>query len=191
MWRLLGGVLIGWGLGSNDSANIFGTGVAANVVRYRTAIILTAVFVIVGALLEGHKSMHTVGDLSNISYDAAFVATFSAGLCISVFSYLSLPVSTSQAIIGAILGIGVISGIADLSRLYKVVLCWIFTPIGAMVFSGLLYPFLGKVFNRYLTNIQMRNILNLPYFLRDAMVHIRLVRTMLPMLQAFMLDLVT
>jgi phosphate/sulfate permease len=37
MWRLVGGAFIGWGLGSNDSANIFGTGVAANVLKYRAA----------------------------------------------------------------------------------------------------------------------------------------------------------
>ena len=157
MWRLSGGVLIGWGLGSNDAANVFGTGVAANVLKYRTAIILVSVFLIVGALLEGGKSMATVGEMSEMSNDAAFVATFSAGLCVSFFSYLSLPVSTSQAIMGAVLGIGTISGIPDFSRLYKVVLCWILTPIGAMIFSGLLYPVLGKFFERRLTNIQVRN----------------------------------
>ncbi|MBW1995289.1 MAG: anion permease [Deltaproteobacteria bacterium] len=158
MWRLLGGVLIGWGLGSNDSANIFGTGVAANVLKYRTAIVLTAGFVIAGALAEGHKSMHTVGDMSNISPDTAFIATLSAGLCVSVFSYLSLPVSTSQAIIGAVLGIGLVSGIPDLTHLYKVLLCWLFTPFGGMVFSALVYPLLGRIFERFLTNIQWRNI---------------------------------
>ena len=157
MWRLAGGVLIGWGLGSNDSANIFGTGVAANALRYRTAIILTSGFVIVGALLEGHKSMDTVGEMSKMSHDSAFIAAFSAGLCVSVFSYLSLPVSTSQAIMGAILGIGMISGIPHFTRLYKVVLCWVFTPIGAMMLSSLLYPLLGKLFGRFLTSIQTRN----------------------------------
>jgi inorganic phosphate transporter, PiT family len=58
MWRLIGGIFFGWSLGSNDSANIFGTGVAANVIHFRTAIILTSIFLIIGALLEGHKSMN-------------------------------------------------------------------------------------------------------------------------------------
>ena len=165
MWRLAGGVLIGWGLGSNDAANVFGAGVAANVLKYRTAIILVSIFVIAGALLEGHKSMDTVGEMSKMSHDAAFVATFSAGLCVSFFSYLSLPVSTSQAIMGAVLGIGMISGIPDFSRLYKVLLCWIFTPIGAMIFSRLLYPIFGKLFGKILRNIQMRNA-----FIKSALV---------------------
>ncbi len=46
MWKLIGGVFIGWGLGSNDSANLFGTGVAASVVKYKTAIILISIFVV-------------------------------------------------------------------------------------------------------------------------------------------------
>ena len=165
MWRLLGGVLIGWGLGSNDSANIFGTGVAANVLKWKTAVILISIFVIIGALAEGHKSMGTVGKMSHLSHNAAFVAALSAGICVSVFSFLSLPVSTSQAIMGAVLGIGMISGISDFSRLYKVILCWIFTPIGALVLSGILYPIFGRLFRKFLTNIQLRNA-----FIKSALI---------------------
>ncbi|MGD9016590.1 MAG: inorganic phosphate transporter, partial [Desulfobacterales bacterium] len=64
MWQLLGGIFLGWGLGSNDSANLFGTGVAAKVVEYRTAIVLISIFVVAGALSEGYKNMNTVGAMS-------------------------------------------------------------------------------------------------------------------------------
>ena len=158
MWTLIGGVFLGWGLGSNDSANIFGTGVAARVLTYRTATILISIFVVVGALLEGYKSMGIVGEMSTMSHMTAFVAAFAAGICVATFSYLSLPVATSQAIMGAILGIGLISGIPDLTRLYKVVLCWVFTPIGAMVLGRVLYPILGNIFQKILADLQLRNI---------------------------------
>jgi PiT family inorganic phosphate transporter len=158
VWTLIGGVFLGWGLGSNDSANIFGTGVAARVLTYRTATILISIFVVVGALLEGYKSMGIVGEMSTMSHMAAFVAAFAAGLCVAIFSYLSLPVATSQAIMGAILGIGLISGIPDLTRLYKIVLCWVFTPIGAMVLGRVLYPILGNIFQKILADLQLRNI---------------------------------
>jgi len=158
VWTLIGGVFLGWGLGSNDSANIFGTGVAARVLTYRTATILISIFVVVGALLEGYKSMGIVGEMSTMSHMAAFMAAFAAGLCVAIFSYLSLPVATSQAIMGAILGIGLISGIPDLTRLYKVVLCWVFTPIGAMVLGRVLYPIFGNVFQKILADLQLRNI---------------------------------
>ena len=108
MWKLVGGVFLGWGLGSNDSANIFGTGVAANVIKYRTAIILTSVFLFIGALMEGFKNMNTVGEMSIMTDSAAFIATLAAGLCMATFSFVSLPVSASQAIMGAVLGIGLV-----------------------------------------------------------------------------------
>jgi PiT family inorganic phosphate transporter len=158
VWKLIGGVLVGWGLGSNDSANIFGTGVAANAIRYRTAIVLISIFVVVGALLEGHKSMYTVGEMSRLSHMAAFIAALAAGLTVSVFSYLSLPVSTSQAVMGAVLGIGMISGIPDFTRLYKVVICWVLTPIGGIIFSYVLYPLLGKIFQKVLMDLRLRNM---------------------------------
>jgi len=158
MWRLIGGIFLGWGLGSNDCANIFGTGVAANVIRFRTAIILTSIFLIIGALLEGHKSMDTVGEMSTITDTAAFIATLSAGLSMAMFSYLSLPVSASQAIMGAVLGIGMISGIPDLSKLYKIVLCWVLTPVCGMFFTAALYPFFGKIFKTFLVNVHSRDL---------------------------------
>jgi PiT family inorganic phosphate transporter len=102
--------------------------------------------------------MDTVAEMSRMPHMAAFMAAFAAGLCVAIFSYLSLPVATSQAIMGAVLGIGLISGIPDLTRLYKVVLCWIFTPIGAMVISRVLYPLLGNAFQRVLADLQLRNI---------------------------------
>jgi len=158
VWTLIGGVFLGWGLGTNDAANIFGTGVAARVLTYRTATILISIFVVIGAFFEGYKSMGTVGDMSTLSHMAAFISAFAAGVCVATFSYLSLPVATSQAIMGAVLGIGLISGIPDITRMYKVVFCWVFTPIGAMVISRVLYPILGNIFQKILADLQMRNI---------------------------------
>lgn len=165
MWKLIGAVFLGWSLGSNDSANIFGTGVAANVVKYKTAIVLTAIFVVIGALLEGYKSMDTVGEMIQLSHMAAFIATLSAGFCVAVFSYISLPVATSQAIMGAVLGIGMISGIPDFSKLSKVLLAWVLTPIGAMLFTAILYPVVGKLFKNILLDIKRRNL-----FIRTALI---------------------
>ena len=42
MYHVLGGAYLGWALGSNDAANVFGTAVASHMVRYRTAVLLAA-----------------------------------------------------------------------------------------------------------------------------------------------------
>ncbi len=157
MWTLLSGIFLGWGLGSNDSANIFGTGVAANILKYRTAVILISIFVLAGALLEGHKPMDTVGKFSNLSATTAFVSALAAGITVALMSYLSLPVSTSQAIIGGLLGIGIVYGFADFSKLYKVIICWIMTPIGAVIVSIVLYKGLGVLFQRIIRDLRLQS----------------------------------
>ena len=61
---LAAGLFMGWSLGTNDAANAFGTAVATRVVKYRTSIIIIAVMVILGAVLQGADD---IGKLSSIS----------------------------------------------------------------------------------------------------------------------------
>lgn len=145
MYRLISGVFMGWALGSNDSANVFGAAVYSRTVRFRTAVILVAVFVIVGALLEGREGMHTLSSLVDQTVQTAFVASLSAALTVTLMSILKLPVSTSQAMVGAILGIGAHVGGLDFGQLTKVLIAWVCTPIGTIVVSVILYPILGKI----------------------------------------------
>jgi len=158
MWKIISGIFLGWTLGSNDSANIFGTGVAAKIIKYRTAIILISIFVILGSVLEGEKCFATVGKLSNLTPESAFWVALAAGITMFMVTYIALPCSTSQAIIGAVLGAGMVSGIPDFSRLYKIVACWILAPISAFIFSFILYHFIGFFFERYITSPQKRSV---------------------------------
>jgi PiT family inorganic phosphate transporter len=157
MWKLISGIFLGWTLGSNDSANVFGTAVATKIVTYRTAILLTSTFVILGALIEGEKCFATVGELFTLTPKDAFWAALSAGITMFVVTYLSLPSSTSQAIIGAILGVGMVSGIPDFIRLYRIIACWVLTPIGGIIISFILYYFIGFFFERYIASPQKRS----------------------------------
>ncbi|MBW2077942.1 MAG: anion permease [Deltaproteobacteria bacterium] len=157
MWRLISGIFLGWTLGSNDSANIFGTGVAAKIIKYRTAIILISIFVILGAVAEGEKCFSIVGKLSNLTPESAFWTALAAGITMFVLTYLALPCSTSQAIIGAVLGAGMVSGVVEFSRLYKIVACWLLAPISAIIISFMLYHFIGFFFERYIASPKKRS----------------------------------
>ncbi len=157
MWKVISGIFLGWTLGSNDSANIFGTGVAAKIIKYRTATILISIFVILGAVVEGEKCFATVGKLINLTPESAFYAALAAGITMFILTYLALPCSTSQAIIGAVLGAGMVSGIPDFSRLYKIVACWILAPISAVILSYILYHLIGFFFEGYITSPQKRS----------------------------------
>jgi len=150
MWQVLSGVFLGWSLGSNDASNVFGTAVASRMVRFWTAAILCSVFVILGAMLEGGAGMETYAGLleNQTSPNLAFAVGFSAAVTVTLMSFLALPVSTSQAVVGAMVMVGVMESTLDTGSLTKIVACWVGTPIGAAAISVVLYFVLGKLLNR-------------------------------------------
>lgn len=148
MLPLLGGVFLGWSLGANDAANCFGSAVASRMVKFRTAAVLCALFVVVGALVEGRAGIETLKDLTAVSLEQAVVITVAAALTVSILTVLGLPASTSQAAVGAILGIGFFNQDINLAGLGKVVACWFGTPVGAVLAALVLYRILGTAYNR-------------------------------------------
>jgi len=143
---LLPSVYMGWSLGANDAANIFGTGVMTGVIRFRTACLLISLFVILGALLEGQKTIHTVGYFTQLNLKLALIATLAGASVVTLMTVLSLPVSTSQAILGGVMGISIfVGGVASFpwDKFTRIVLSWILTPFGAMVISFGLYWFMS------------------------------------------------
>lgn len=141
-----GGLFLGWTLGANDSANVFGTAVASRIISFRHACILCGFAVILGAFLQGAAGIHTLSGLTTQSVSTAVIVTVSAAITGTFMTYLAIPISTSQAVVGAILGIALATDNADYSGLTKVVLCWIGTPIGSIIISCVLYKLLEWFF---------------------------------------------
>jgi PiT family inorganic phosphate transporter len=148
MLSLLSGVFLGWSLGANDASNVFGSAVASKMVKFWTAAILASVFVLLGALLEGQAGIETLTGLTDMSLKMAVIASVSAAVTVTLMTAIGLPVSTSQAVVGAILGIGFLNRQVNLSGLGKVVICWFGTPIGGLVIAALIYKLLAAVYNR-------------------------------------------
>jgi PiT family inorganic phosphate transporter len=147
MWQLSSGIFLGWSLGANDASNVFGTAVASRMVKFTTAAGLCSLFVVLGALLEGREGMETYQQLSPMSANLAFIVGLSAGATVALMSFWRLPVSTSQAVVGALVLIGLLRSSLDTSSLLKVVLCWVGTPIGAALATIMLYYTVGKLLN--------------------------------------------
>ena len=138
---LSSGLFLGWSLGANDAANIFGTAVGSRMVRFGTAALICSVFVVLGATISGSGAAHTLGELGSVDAIAgAFMAALAAALTVFVMTKLGLPVSTSQGIVGAIIGWNLFSGHAtDLSALAKILGTWVGAPLLGAVFGALLY----------------------------------------------------
>jgi PiT family inorganic phosphate transporter len=159
MWELLSGVFLGWCLGTNDSASLFGTGVSTGIVKYRTAVLLTAFFVLLGALIEGPKCMGTFGELSRLLSIEAFFCTLAAAIIMAIMINLGIPSSASQAIIGAVIGAGIVSGSADFTKLFMIVSCWAIAPVAALFIAYVLHRFLSYLLAKTGTSLTRRNFL--------------------------------
>jgi PiT family inorganic phosphate transporter len=186
MEMLLGTVLlaaafyVGWNIGANDAANCIGTTVGAQVMPYRMAALMMAVFVILGGALQGHHVMKTVGKGIVIADSSAYeahhaepapaefdeffpddrlpdlailVALLSAGFFVTLATFSSTPVSTSQAIVGGVAGVGL--GIVGMQSAYfklgvllKILGAWVISPVLTMVMAFAVYTCLSLVLRR-------------------------------------------
>lgn len=174
---ILAGFYVGWNIGANDAANCIGTTVGAQIISYRQAVAVMAVFVILGGVLQGHQVMKTVGKGIVITEaeayeeqhgnppDATFwehfpeqrlpdkailVALLSAGFFVTLATFSSVPVSTSQAIVGGVAGVGI--GVVGLDASYfkltvllKIFSAWVVSPILTMILAYLLYSLLSRL----------------------------------------------
>ncbi len=141
LFFLSSGLFLGWSLGANDAANIFGTAVGTKMIRFKTAAIVASIFVILGAVIQGAGANSTLGKLGSVStLAAAFTVALSAALTVYWMTRLKLPVSTSQSIVGAIIGWNFYTNNpTDLSILTKIVTTWISGPILGGIVAILLF----------------------------------------------------
>jgi len=146
LFFLTSGLFLGWSLGANDASNVFGSAVGSKMVSFRRAAIIASIFVILGAVLQGAGGSDTLGKLGGVNaIGGSFTLALAAGITVYVMTKFSLPVSTTQAIVGAIIGWNIFTGNStDASTLSKIVATWISGPILGAVFAILLYILILK-----------------------------------------------
>lgn len=144
------GLLLGWSLGTNDAANIFGTAVGSRMISFIRAAWIASIFVIIGAVFQGRGASETLTSLGEVdALGGAFTVALSAGISVFLMTRSRLPVSTSQAVVGAILGWTAFTGQGtDYAVLTKIVGTWISGPILGAIFAALLYLLLREILRR-------------------------------------------
>ena len=161
LFFLSSGLFLGWSLGANDAANVFGTAVGTRMIRFTTAALICSAFVIVGAVVGGSGTTHTLGKLGAVNaLGGAFMVALSAGFTVYVMTRFSLPVSTSQAIVGAIIGWNFFSGSpTDTSALTKIVTTWVACPLLAAGFAMVFVIIFEQVTRRYPVHLLWEDML--------------------------------
>jgi PiT family inorganic phosphate transporter len=146
MLALLPGLYLGWGIGANDAANTFGPQVGAGIIAFRRAVVLAAIFALLGAVLEGQKVFPTLGGLTRLTLETSVVAALAAGLTVHVMTRFGMPISTSHSIVGALVTVGLVKGTGFSGPIaLKVGVTMMTAPIGAGVIAYLLYQALAWV----------------------------------------------
>jgi len=137
---LLGaGLYVGWNIGANDTANCIGTTLGCGLIPLRFASFLVAVFATLGAFLQGGEVMETIGSgivKSALHPIALLVALTCSGFFVTLATFFKIPTSTSQAVVGAIAGIGFATHSEVNTRTFFLILeSWLFCPIMVLVLS--------------------------------------------------------
>ncbi|MAF95508.1 MAG: inorganic phosphate transporter [Rhodospirillaceae bacterium] len=141
LFFLTSGLFLGWALGANDAANVFGTAVGTRMIRFSTAAVICFVFVVLGAVISGAGTTETLGKLGAIdALPGSFMAAFAAALAVYLMTKAGLPVSTTQAIVGAIIGWNLFTDtVTDSTALTKILSTWLISPILAAGFAVVLF----------------------------------------------------
>ncbi len=135
--------------GSNDVANaigplaaIFGVIESGGIIGAKSTLPLWVLLVggggiVFGLITYGHKVIATVGTgITQLTPSRGFAATLAAASTVVIASGTGLPVSTTQVLVGAVLGVGLARGMAALDTrvIKKIFLSWIVTlPAGALM----------------------------------------------------------
>jgi len=102
--------------------------------------------IVIGLITYGHKVIATIGTgITQLTPSRGFAATLAAAATVVIASGTGIPVSTTQVLVGAVLGVGLARGVAALDTrvINKIFLSWIVTlPAGA--FMSILFFFALK-----------------------------------------------
>ncbi len=164
---LSGGLFLGWLLGSKDTVNIFGSSVSSQMLNFRKAAFIAAFFILLGSVFGGEGTTRTIHELGNIPTPAvSFLIAVTAALVVLLLTRIKLAVSTSQTLVGAIIGWLFYSKFdIDVSTLSNIVLSWIFAPLCGLFISALLFLLV-----KFLIKKTRVHIIKLDYYLRIGLI---------------------
>ncbi len=154
---LLIGFYAAWNIGANDVSNAMGTSVGSRALTIRQAVIIAAIFEFCGALFFGsHVSetlqqgiikSNTFADDPSILVDGMLSALLASGIWLQLATYFGLPVSTTHAIVGAIVGFGaVVGGVEAIywDEVFSIAGSWVVSPLLGALCGFVLFSILRK-----------------------------------------------
>ncbi len=144
------GLWMTWGIGANDLANIMSTAMGSKAISVKQALIIAIFFEIAGAFLGGNEVSDTIrGGIIDIEGFPPAILVYgllsvllAGATWITIASFLGMPVSITNAIVGAIVGVGALMlGIDAIhwETVGYIAISWVSSPLIAGVVAFLLF----------------------------------------------------
>ncbi|HCX3324491.1 TPA: inorganic phosphate transporter [Legionella pneumophila] len=134
--------LMTWGVGANDLANVMSTTMGSKAVSVRQAMLIAIIFEFAGAFLGGEGVTETMRDgiintsqLSNeplILIEGMLCVLFACTIWMNLASYLGVPVSITNALVGSMVGFGTIVLGPDAihwNQVARIAIGWVSSPL--------------------------------------------------------------
>ena len=145
--------------GSNDVANAVGPVAAVvHVTRFHEVpafaevpwwlLAMGGIGIAVGLATYGRRVVNTVGNsITRMTPTRGFCAEFATALTTMLASYLGLPLSSTQVLVGAIIGVGLARGVTGLNSrvIHRIARSWVFSLPATAVLSAALFVVLQFV----------------------------------------------
>ncbi|MXY96582.1 MAG: inorganic phosphate transporter, partial [Gemmatimonadetes bacterium] len=154
--QIMSACAVAFAHGSNDVANAIGPLAAvvnisqSGVVNPESPVpswllLVGGIGIVIGLATMGYRVMATIGTrITELTPTRGYSAEFAAAVTIVLASRLGLPISTTQTLVGGVMGVGLAQGVKalDLSILGRIAASWIVTvPIGALLAIVFFYMF--------------------------------------------------
>ncbi len=149
---LLLGFYMAWNIGANDVANAMGTSVGSKALTLKRAVFLAAILEFSGAFFVGSSVSETIqhGIVTPQIFEndpMIFVlgmmgSLLATGILLQIASYFGLPISTTHAIVGAVLGFGICLGGVEAvqwGEVAEIALSWVLSPLLSGVISYFIF----------------------------------------------------
>ncbi len=162
---ILASALVGWSLGRNNVATLFGSSVMSGIINYRVATVIAGVFVFIGAIIHGSAGLSTVNSITKVSFDISVSASIGTAILIILMTHFSIPTSITQGIVGSLIGIGMLNGDVNWYIVLKIAILWMIAPFGAIAISFISHKFLSVHFNKIKSLRKRQTILQMMTFL--------------------------
>ncbi len=141
MFLALSAMFMAWAIGANDSAKAVGTAVGSGVIGFKRAVLIIAIFTTLGALI-GHSAVSgTVRGLAHgmTGWEVSLVL-LSAATAVTMFSLWGTPISTTQSLIGALVGASLSTGLKVKWDAFGLIgIAWALSPVMAGLAAVLTY----------------------------------------------------